>query len=265
MGIWYDIEKEAKLENISTSILAEYLLSYNGNLNDLTIKKLCKDSKVSYATPTRLAQKLGYDGFKELKYILINEAKNIASDAFHSRKLSIEDYRKKLNEALDDSLVSITTEDIEYIAKAFLKYERIKIYGIGRSGHIATGLQARLMRFNKVPVCPTNESEIYTTSRLANESDLVVVISYSGHTKTVMEPLEFCQKNGVETILFTANQKMINCASKTICLDIVESEVSNYSTLSTIVLSIILDFVYLKMIELDENLHNYLDITTIRK
>lgn len=265
MGIWYKLEKEAELENISTSVLANYLLTYRGDYNHLTIKRLCAEAKVSYATPTRLAQKLGYNGFGELKYTLIHETKNKENDAFNSHSLNIDDYRQKLNTALDNSLISITEEDIEYIAKLFIKYERIKIYGIGQSQQIASGLQARLIRYNKMPICPISESEIFTSSRLANKNDLVVAISYSGHTETIMEPLKYCYENGVQTILFTANPNLKDCASKIICLDLVENEVSNYSMLSKIILSIILDFVYLKMVELDDGYRNYLNITSMRK
>lgn len=265
MGIWYKLEMESKDDNISTSILANYLLAYEEDFADLTIKKLCNAAKVSYATPTRLAQKLGYNGFGELKYTLINEHKHIQRNAFKSHTLDIKDYRQRLNEALDRSLVSITEDDIEYIARAFIKYERIKIYGIGQSGQIATELQARLIRFNKLPICPHNESEIYTSSRLANKNDLIVSISYSGHTNTIMEPLSHCYNNGVDTILFTANSSIENVATKIICLDLLESDVSNYSMLSKIVLAIILDFVYLKMVELNDDYRAYLDLTTMNK
>lgn len=265
MGIWYKLKKESENDNISTSILADYLLEYEGDISQLTIKKLCANAKVSYATPTRLAQKLGYVGFGEFKYTLINETNNINNNAFKSHTLDIEDYRKKLNESLDRSLISITDSDIEYIANAFIKYERIKIYGIGQSGQIANELQARLIRFNKLPISPLSESEIFTSSRLANKNDLVVAISYSGHTETIMEPLKHCYNNGVETILFTANPTIENVASKIVRLDLLESDVSNYSMLSKIVLAIILDFIYLKMIELQGEYRQYLDLTSMHK
>lgn len=265
MGIWYNLEQETKVDNISTSVLASFLLSYEGDLNKMSVKMLCEKSKVSYATPTRLAQKMGYNGFPELKYVLVNETKISTASPFNSQKLDITDYRNKLNLALDRSLEAVTEEQIEYIAKAFITYERIKIYGIGQSHHVATGLHARLIRFNKMPICPVSESEIFTSSRLANDNDLVVAISYSGHTETVMEPLKFCYKNGVKTILFTANPNIKDCATDIICLDLIENEVSNYSKLSKIVLEVILDFVYLKIIELDETYREFLTKTSMHK
>ncbi len=265
MDIFHKLKQERQLNNLSTSVLAAYLLEYKGDYNELSIKKLCLDAKVSYATPTRLAQKMGYDGFAQLKYTLTSVKHQGDKTVFNSPGLNIQEYRDKLNKSLDKSFQNITESDITQLAKLFIKYDRIKIYGVGQGNHLGKNIEARMIRFNKLPMCPSNESEIFTSSRLANKNDLVVAISYSARTPTIMEPLEHCYNNGVTTILFTANGDVQVKASKVVALNLSEVDVSNYSMISKIVLEIIFDFIYIKMIELNEEYRQYLILTSMRK
>ncbi len=265
MNIWYKLEQESARNNISTSVLARYLIDYKGDYNSLSVKKLCYEAKVSYSTPTRLAQKIGFAGFGELKYSLATESQKSKSVILRGETLNINEYKLKLNEALDNSLKLITESDIEYIARNLIKYERIKIYGVGQSHQVGIQLQSNLIRFNKIPICPNSESEIYTSSRLATSEDLVIGISYSGNTKTVMEPLQHCYQNGVKTFFFTSNSDYKNKFSKTFQLSFIENEVSNYSMISKLIMSILLDFIYLKMMELKPEYRIYLEKTSIKK
>ena len=65
----YDIE--FKLNDTDDSVI-EYIRNNRSNINKISIQKIANELYISPNAIMRLARKLGYSGFSELKYALKN-------------------------------------------------------------------------------------------------------------------------------------------------------------------------------------------------
>ncbi len=265
MSIIKKMKEISEKKNISTSVLALYLLNYEGDILDLKIKPLCDAARVSYATPTRLAQQLGLNGFRELKYELIAYKDMRNKMVLNDGILDIDSYKYSLSASIDLCFKTISVLDINYIASQIIKKDRIKIYGVGQSHLIGLDLHSKLVRFDKISLCPSSESEMYTSSKLASYKDLIIGISYSGNTKQVIEALNRAKEKGATTILFTTRNKDEFNYDHVIELNLLENEISNLSMISNTLLLIIFDFIYIKILEINPEYKKYLELTSMKR
>lgn len=265
MNIWRKLVKESEENNNTTAKLSKYLISFHNDYSKLSVKKVCRLSGVSYSTPTRLAQKLGYSGFNELKYSLIEYHQKKQNESFDFNNVKIGDYKNKINEVIDVCLNNINEAEIEDMAKVLISNEIIKIFGIGQSYQIGLELQSKLVRLNKIPLCPIDETDIYTSSRLAQNEDIIIAISYSGRSETVMEPLWHCYNKGIRCYLFTNNIEYEGLFTKTFVLGVYEENLLKSTMIPRLTLSIVFDLIILKILEIEPKYKEYLKITEKEK
>lgn len=253
--------REAELNNNTTSKVSKYLLGCHENYGNMSVKKLCVLSGVSYSTPTRLAQKLGYSGFNELKYSLVEYQEKKANEKFDFSSVKIGEYKNKINEVLDICLNNIDEAEIEEMARVLITSDKIKIFGIGQSYQIGLELQSKLVRLNKTPLCPVDETDIYTSSRLAQKNEIIIAISYSGKSETVMEPLWHCYNKGINCYLFTNNDEHEGMFTKTFVLGVYEENLLKSTIIPRLTSSIVFDFILLKILELEPKYQEYFKMT----
>lgn len=229
------------------SVLARYLISYDGEFDNLKIKYLCNQAHVSYATPTRLAKAIGLNGFSELRYELISSKRQNNNMVFNNQ-IDISNYIKKLNNSLNNSLCKITQKDLDFLSKIIDKYEKIKIYAIGQSFLIGLDLHGKLVRLNKSVTCPFFESEIYTSSKVSQEDDLIIAFSHSAKTKLINESLKRCVSNGSKVVMITSNKHYSLSNVIVYNLNLIEPQVSNISMISKTVFLIFIDLIFINLI-----------------
>ncbi len=256
MNILELLENEKNLRNLSTSLLADYLLNFNGDLEHVKVRSLCDEARVSYATPTRLAQKCGFKGFREFKYELNLFYIKRSKMPFNDEGIDYDKYKQYLIESMDVSFSQMHSKDIEEIAKLIADHRIIKIFGEGQSHILGLDLQSKLQRFNKVVLCPCSESDMYVTSRGCEKDELLIGISYSGRTMHVVNALVNGKQKDAKVILFTDNTNLSKEFDHVYQLNLSENQVSNTSMISNSLLLILFDFIYLEIIKIDKQAKN---------
>lgn len=249
MNLFNLLERERNLNNLSTSLLADYLLNYKGDINNIKVKHLCIDAHVSNATPTRLAQNCNFDGFREFKYELNNYYKQRDAMAFYKQQIDYHEYREDLNKALNYGFENMSQIDIIKIANYIKENEIIKIYGEGQSYILGLDLQAKLNKFKKITICPSNRNEMEITAKNSKVGQLIIAISYSGTTKNVINALEAAKQGGATTILFTNNDTLDQEYDFVFRLNLVEKQMNNTSMISNTLPLILFDFICLELLK----------------
>ncbi|KAF5301277.1 hypothetical protein FQR65_LT19255 [Abscondita terminalis] len=146
---------------------------------DLNINELSKLSFLSPSGITRFFINNGFDGFKEFKYLLLNEYESI--DKFYI----VDSFENELLfEAINETKKLNNTEKYEEAYQLLLKSNRVFISVVGGNNSIDNHL-------NHVKL--TN----------AKENDVLFAVSYSGSSKEVVESVKICKQKGIKVISIT--------------------------------------------------------------
>ena len=141
---------------------------------------------VSKTVIINLSQKLGFSGFKELKFQINNYilSRNKIEKSDHSS------YKKQLEKNINKSFTLINEEQIKECAKT-LRHSRNYLE------HLLFALGLHCFFINDY-----NLSDSFT--RLVNEDDTVIFISLSGGTKKIIETAKIVQLKEANIISMTA-------------------------------------------------------------
>ena len=123
--------------------VAEYILSHLDQISELSAGELAKASYTSKATVVRLSQKLGLNGFQDLKITLtaeINQKKRIdqlLANEPVTAESTYDDIVKTLpalyDKAVTNTRLSLDKNSMKRISQVLQKAECIDIYGTGIS------------------------------------------------------------------------------------------------------------------------------------
>jgi DNA-binding MurR/RpiR family transcriptional regulator len=194
----FDLEKVKKLNELEM-VVYNYLLKNLEFSHTLTIRELSDKSHVSTSTILRMCNKLGFDGYSELKYAIKQEVhkKKHTKEQFYDPTVQIDGFIKKINE---EDYRLILEPAIQLITKA----RQIIFAGMGTSGFLGgygsryflnLGLNAYSMTdpFAPVPQVEMNDA-------------LVVALSVSGETNEVIEQVQAFKEKGVRILSITNDE-----------------------------------------------------------
>lgn len=184
----------------------------NENINDLdsiTIDYICEQLFISKSAITKYCQKIGYSGFRELKF----EAKNFSNQEVN--KSSIQDYQDLVNKFFK----RIGEDTYLEVANEILSTDKIIVFGQSQSYH-ASELLANKLRIT----ASKNAVAVYDSQHLEIESNqkdcLVIIISASVSTNPVIEAILNMHKKQAKVMIISedTNEKMSKFVYKNIVL-----------------------------------------------
>ncbi|SPZ01171.1 phosphosugar isomerase/binding protein [Proteus mirabilis] len=173
---------------VSEKKVLKYLTDNIADIPYLNINDLVAKTFVSKTVIINLSQKLGFSGFKELKFQINNYilSRNKIEKSDHSS------YKKQLEKNINKSFTLINEEQIKECAKT-LRHSR-NIFIVARGTSKAVGYYLEHLLFALGLHCffinDYNLSDSFT--RLVNEDDTVIFISLSGGTKKIIENGKNC-------------------------------------------------------------------------
>lgn len=174
-----------------------------------TIVETAEKAGCSEATLVRLARKLGFKGYPELKNYLLESSRDNPVELYEgiTKEDSMEDIVHKIFESsiqtLKDTLNSISIEDyikaVDYISSA----SKILFIGVGDAHPVALSGCQRFLRigFTAYASADFDTQLIYTTQLTTN--DVVIAISHSGRTKTIVDVVKYAKNLGIKIISIT--------------------------------------------------------------
>ena len=198
--------------------VADWVLEYRAEGEELLIEEMAKKSGTSQPTIVRFVKALGYKGFKDFKYSLMQE--RASTELEDDSKDSIKLYGFKLSshdkleeipgkivntsiKMLEETLRSISVKEYERAVQAILKAENIVIYSVENSLSTATDLMTKLTYLG---LNCRMYGDYYLQSVSANnlkKTDLAIGISYSGYSRHTVEMMKMAQKSGAKTLVMT--------------------------------------------------------------
>lgn len=179
-----------------------YLIEHTELIPYMTIQQLATSTYVSKTVIINLAQKLGFSGFKELKFYLNNKLKE-QSVPVQNTSLSV---KKELETSVLKTFTLISEEDVNHCAELLLKSKNIFIMARGTSKPVGYYLEHLLfsLGLHCFFINDYNHSESFT--RLVGPDDVVVLFSLSGNTKKILETAQTVHLKQAKVIGVTSFQ-----------------------------------------------------------
>lgn len=189
---------------------ADFVVRNSSSVRGLTIRELSQKAGCSVATVSRMARKLGFDGFPGLKQVLSGWRDDPHGDSAMEGISWTDDVPtviRKVFLATRDSILD-TMElsggaPYERALEAIVSARRIVFCGLGDAAAVANEACKRFLRMGSD--CHTSEdadTQLLLATHLGPR-DVLVAISHTGRSVTVMEAMKRGRKAGAHIILVT--------------------------------------------------------------
>lgn len=241
----------------SEKLIADYLLSNNESIINLSAKEIGEITNTSAATLIRFSKKLGFESLNEMKLKLsmsLRDIKEKADFEYINKKLETTDIiygiKKSIDKVMDKTVNLIQEEDLEKAIDLLSKAKNIYIYSVGVSGLVGQDFYYKLSRINKRCIAHVDTHLQITSSILMEPEDVAVAISYSGTTKEVIKCVENANKNNVPVISITKasiSNKLEDLSDITLKVPYVEKSLREGAMSSRISQLAIIDMLFIGM------------------
>ncbi|WP_419741850.1 MurR/RpiR family transcriptional regulator [Paraclostridium dentum] len=256
----------------SEKLIADYLLSNNESIINLSAKEIGEITNTSAATLIRFSKKLGFESLNEMKLklsISLRDIKEKADFEYINKKLETTDIiygiKKSIDKVMDKTVNLIQEEDLEKAIDLLSKAKNIYIYSVGVSGLVGQDFYYKLSRINKRCIAHVDTHLQITSSILMEPEDVAVAISYSGTTKEVIKCVENANKNNVPVISITKasiSNKLEDLSDITLKVPYVEKSLREGAMSSRISQLAIIDMLFIGMAKENiEEIENKLVVT----
>lgn len=256
----------------SEKLIADYLLSNNESIINLSAKEIGEITNTSAATLIRFSKKLGFESLNEMKLKLsmsLRDIKEKADFEYINKKLETTDIiygiKKSIDKVMDKTVNLIQEEDLEKAIELLSKAKNIYIYSVGVSGLVGQDFYYKLSRINKRCIAHVDTHLQITSSILMEHEDVAVAISYSGTTKEVIKCVENANKNNVPVISITKasiSNKLEDLSDITLKVPYVEKSLREGAMSSRISQLAIIDMLFIGMAKENiEEVENKLVVT----
>lgn len=195
--------------------VADYVLEHEAVCRKISLEALAEQSGVSQPTVIRFVKALGFRGFKEFRYKLmenaLTEMRAGEQQPMYGYHLGPEEQLKLIPakvvstsvRTLEDMLKSISGEEFEKTIHMLSDAKRILLCCVENSSAVAKDLMTKLLYLG----FDCRYDEDYYIQKIAaaalTEQDVVIGISYSGQSKDTVDVMKTAKKAGAQTIAIT--------------------------------------------------------------
>ncbi|WP_319533212.1 SIS domain-containing protein [uncultured Cohaesibacter sp.] len=186
--------------------LAQVLTEYRNLEAGTPIKEIATEAGVSEALVVKVAKKMGFNGFSELKAAILGYRKGNSADLYS--EISPDDkletvaskvFRTSL-QALEETLAILDIEALDKTAQTLLKARNVDIYGVGGSAQIGRDIAHKFLRIGRRFSLQDDSHMMLMSASVLGPEDVVIAISHSGTTSAVIEAAEVAKKAGATVI-----------------------------------------------------------------
>ena len=254
----------------SEKVLIDYILKERELIKNKTTKEIAKETFTSASTLVRIAQKLGFSGWNELKSSYLQELEYLNSHFSHidanipftkgDSIMSIANKLAILNaEAINDTLSLINYNDLNKAIEIIRNSSYINLFAVSNNSLISQEFKHNMARINKRVEIP-NQSDLDFASYLTDKTSCAIIISYSGETVSLTKAIDTLKKRKIKIIAITSigdNSLSLqaDCVLRICTREKLYSKIATFTTTSSIqyILDVLSSCIF--SLEYDKNLN----------
>jgi DNA-binding MurR/RpiR family transcriptional regulator len=186
---------------------ADFLLEHPDDVGELGVVEFAGRAGCSEATVVRLARKLGYDGFPELKRDFARHEPPMTYRDVAPGDAPEQVTRKVFAnsvQALQDTLESLDWRDYGRAVEALLRARRLAFFGLGNAAVVAREVYHKFLRIG-VP-CYTAEDpdlQLIIVNSQLERGDLLTAVSYTGESRPLLAAARQARARGITVLGLT--------------------------------------------------------------
>jgi RpiR family transcriptional regulator, repressor of rpiB and als operon len=176
---------------------------------DTLLKCAAGETGVSEALIVKIAKKLGFEGFRQLREAL-GEHNRLAQADLHEELCLAEGACARLQkvlhtsvQALEQGLAHVSPEALERAADCLHAARQRDFYGEGGSGQVARDASYQFLRIGVRASVFDDAQLMLMSAALLRRGDVVMAFSHSGQTMAVVEAARLARQNGARLIALT--------------------------------------------------------------
>ena len=207
-------------------ILVDFLLSlHSDDFEELRLNKLAEEYSMSQPAIVKLAKRLGFSGFKELKLVLAEYSKLPTSELFS--EISVDDntetvVRKIFNtsvHALEETAAILNITDLENVVDCLLEANSRCFYGVGGSAMVAGDACHKFLKIGLKCEYSSDANIMLMQAALMKRNDVFFAISHSGCSSSIITAAQLAKENGATIITITNYRysKLAELSNITLC------------------------------------------------
>lgn len=195
---------------VSELYVFTYLDKNKEEVIDLSVKELSDKTFVSTATVMRVAKKLGYSGFTELKYAIKQELDHRIEQTQATKSLEV--VKQNLLNEVSITKDNLPDDEVKKVAEILKSKKRIHMFAKGLTLNVLEYASKQLQTAYR-PVYLYNDTHIaYINAETFSEDDVIFLASLSGKTHQVIRVAQIAKSRGATLITITGRR--INELSK---------------------------------------------------
>lgn len=192
--------------------IARFILSNPALIRDYSSQNLANSVGVSQSSIVKFSQKLGYQGFPDLKLaiheaVLLGAEKNGAGEPEHraeQAEASIQDQLYRIKSEAIRNTIELNDEDRLVAAVDVLeRSDRIQIIALGAGSMAARNFAAMLIQIGKSVIAEVDTYIQLSSVATLGKGDVAFLISFSGQSPRMLEIVKRAKKAGATIITLT--------------------------------------------------------------
>lgn len=189
----------------------DHLLEIPHRISTLSIAEFAGEAGCSEATVVRLAKRLGYEGFPELKMDFARVTGHDDSGAENYEGITRADnpmtvFQKVLHAtvgALEDTAKVMKAEAYLKAVDAIVEAETVMFCGLGDAAIVASEAYMRFIRLGKRAVFSSDADLQLMQAAQLSPGDAFIAISHTGRSRTVLDAMKVARESGATLITIT--------------------------------------------------------------
>lgn len=196
-------------------VIVDFILEKKLELKDYSASAIAKATYTSPSLLVRIAKKLGYSGWSELKHAYLKEEAYLersfvnqdANFPFKSQDNYMEiagSLSSLFQESARDTYALLDYGKLNRAVHFMKKARRIKLFALSDLTYLCELFIFRLYRIGKeASICQLNGDMLLEAARMS-ENDLAIIVSYSGESPAVLETIPLLKERKVPILALTS-------------------------------------------------------------
>lgn len=198
----------------SERVIIDFILKEKMNIKNMTMKEIANATYTSPSTLIRIAHKMKFKGWNELKEAYLKEEEylqthflDIDANLPFSNDDTIMSIASKIatlkKEAIDDTLSLVRHDDLQKAVQMIKKASSIYVFAVSNNGLITQEFAHNMSRIKKkVTICNLQGELVYSAIN-ADIQSCAIIVSYSGETPILSRVIQALKMNGIPIIAIT--------------------------------------------------------------
>lgn len=176
---------------------------------ELSTSELARLARTSPSTVVRCCQRMGFEGFRQLRLVL---AREVREDELHHDGIADGDSEPDIlakvfasaARALAEGSATIDPTAFKRAVAAIHAARRVLFVGVGTSAPVAQDAAYRFATIGIVSDAPPDVHVQHVVARLLDEGDVCIAISHTGATRETVATVRAARDAGATTIVVTS-------------------------------------------------------------